>query len=168
VAKAGSEVTRLLIADESELVRSGLRAILEAQPNWQVIAEAVDGEEAIRKAIEAKPDVAIINALLPLISGTEVTRQIRMRCRRIEVLVFMIDEDATQIDALVKAGARGFLNTATLRYDLIEAVEALTSHSPFLTARVTEQLLKSFLKKLSSRSLNVNALCSHSSLNEMG
>ena len=58
---------RLLIADEYEVVRSGLRAILEAQPNWVVVAEAIDGKEAILKAIEVKPDVVVINSVLPLV-----------------------------------------------------------------------------------------------------
>ena len=145
-------MTRLLIADEYEMVRSGLRAILEAQPNWVVVAEAVDGKEAILKAIEAKPDVAVINSVLPLVSGIEVTRQIRMRFRRTEVLVFTIDDSTTQIDALVKAGARGFLTTSTPQDDLIEAVRSLAIHKPFLTARVVEELLKSFLSKSTPRS----------------
>jgi DNA-binding NarL/FixJ family response regulator len=152
VGKGGSAVIRLLIADEHEVVRSGLRAILEAQPNWLVIAEAVDGKEAILKTIEAKPDVAVINSVLPLVSGIEVTRQIRMRFRRTEVLVFAIDDSATQIDALVKAGARGFLTTSTSQDDLIEAVRSLAMHKPFLTAVVVEELLKSFLNKSAPRS----------------
>jgi DNA-binding NarL/FixJ family response regulator len=152
VGIGGSAVTRLLIADEYEVVRSGLRAILEAQPNWVVIAEAVDGKEAILKAIEAKPDVAVINSVLPLVSGIEVTRQIRRRFRRTEVLVFTTDDSAAQIDALVKAGARGFLTTSTPQHDLIEAVQSLSSHKPFLTARVAEELLKAFLNKSSPRS----------------
>jgi DNA-binding NarL/FixJ family response regulator len=152
VGKGGSAVIRLLIADEHEMVRSGLRAILEAQPNWVVVAEAVDGKEAILKAIEGKPDVAVINSVLPLVSGIEVTRQIRKRYRRTEVLVFTIDDSATQIDALVKAGARGILNTSTLQRDLLEAIQCLSSHRPFLTARVAEELLKSFLNKSATRS----------------
>ena len=117
-------MTRLLIAHEHKAVRSGLRAVLEGQPNWVVIAEAVDGKEAILKAIEDKPDVAVINSVLPLISGIEVTRQIRTRLRRTEVLVLRIEDNATQIEALVKAGARGFLTTSTPQEDLIEAVES--------------------------------------------
>src|SRR5436190_4910417 len=152
VGKGGSAVTRLLIADEYEMVRSGLRVTLEAQPNWVVVAEAVDGKEAILKTIEAKPDVAVINSVLPLVSGIEVTRQIRMRFRRTEVLVFAIDDSATQIDALVKAGARGFLTTSTPQDDLIEAVRSLAIHKPFLTAGVVEELLKSFLNKPAPRS----------------
>jgi DNA-binding NarL/FixJ family response regulator len=79
LGESGSAVTRLLIADEREVVRPGLRAILEAQPNWVVVAEAADGKEAILKTIEAKPDVAVISSSLPLVSGIEVTRQIRTR-----------------------------------------------------------------------------------------
>src|SRR5580765_7489443 len=114
------------------MVRSGLRAILEAQPNWVVVAEAVDGKEAILMAIEAKPDVAVINSVLPLVSSIDVTRQIRKRFRRTEVLVFTTDGSATQIDALVKAGARGFLTTSTPQDDLIEAIQSLLIHKPFL------------------------------------
>ena len=152
VGKGGSAETRLLIAHEHEAVRSGLRAVLEGQPNWVVIAEAVDGKEAILKAIEDKPDVAVINSVLPLISGIEVTRQIRTRLRRTEVLVLRIEDNATQIEALVKAGARGFLTTSTPQEDLIEAVESLAIHKPYFTASVTEELLKSFLNKSAPRS----------------
>src|SRR5256885_5397225 len=113
VGKGGSAMIRLLIADEYEVVRSGLRAILEAQPNWVVVAEAINGKEAILKAIEVKPDVAVINSVLPLVGGIEVTRQIRMRFRSTEVRVFAIDDSARQIDALVKAGARGVFTTST-------------------------------------------------------
>ena len=140
-------VTRLLIADENEVVRTGLRAILEAQPDWVVVAEAAHGKDAILKVIETKPHVAVINSSLPLVSSIEVTRQIRSRCRRTEVLAFTIDDNPTQIDALIKAGARGFVTMSMLQHCLVEAVQSLTMHKPFLTARVTEELLASFLAK---------------------
>src|SRR6185295_2148427 len=112
---------RLLIADEYDVVRIGLRAILEAQSGWVVVAEAADGKDAILKAINHKPDVAVINASLPVASGIEVTRQIRSRFRRTEVLVFAIDGDGdpTQLRALIKAGARGFLTISMLRNCLV-------------------------------------------------
>jgi DNA-binding NarL/FixJ family response regulator len=139
-------MTRLLIADEDESVRSGLRAILGAQPNWVVVAEAVDGKDAILKAIEAKPDVAVINSSLPLVSSIEVTRQIRRQSWRTEVVVFTRDDSSTQIEALIKAGARGFVTTSMLQHYLVEAVQSLAIHEPFLTGRVAEELLQSFLK----------------------
>jgi DNA-binding NarL/FixJ family response regulator len=72
-------VTRILIADEHEVARSALRAMLNTRPGWQVFAEAADGIEAILKAFETKPDIAVVDDLLPLVSAVEVTRQIRAR-----------------------------------------------------------------------------------------
>jgi DNA-binding NarL/FixJ family response regulator len=76
-------VTRILIADDHDVVRSGLRAILEAQEGWEVVAEAADGMEAVARAIESHPDVAIIDYSLPVMNGVEVTREIcaRSQCR---------------------------------------------------------------------------------------
>jgi DNA-binding NarL/FixJ family response regulator len=137
----------LLIADENDVVRTGLRAALEVQPDWVVVAEATDGKEAILKAVHAKPDVALINCSLPLVSGIEVTRQIRSRFRRTEVLVFTTESDLNQARALIKAGARGFLTFPMLPTCLVEAVRSLLMHKPFLTADVTEELLASFLRR---------------------
>jgi DNA-binding NarL/FixJ family response regulator len=78
-------MTRLLIADDHEVVRTGLRQILESHPGWEIVAEAQDGKEAVLKAIETKPDVAIIDYSLPLMNGIEVTRQIRARLQGTEV-----------------------------------------------------------------------------------
>ena len=90
-------ITRILIADDHDVVRSGLRAILEAQPNWQVVAEAADGKEAISQALKTMPDVAVLDYALPLINGVEATRQIRARAQRTEVLIFTLHES----DALI-------------------------------------------------------------------
>ena len=137
---------RLLIADEDDVVRTGLRVILEAQPGWMVVAEAADGKDAILKAFDAKPDVVVINSSLPVVNGIEVTRQIRSRLRRTEVLTFT-DGDPTHIKELIKAGARGFLTIPMLQNWLVEAVRSLLMHRPFLTAGVTEELLTSYLRR---------------------
>ena len=81
-------MTRILIADDHEVVRFGLRAILEAHEGWEVVAEACDGKEAIAKAVETSPDVAIIDYSLPVMNGVEATRQIRARVPTAEVLIF--------------------------------------------------------------------------------
>jgi DNA-binding NarL/FixJ family response regulator len=138
-------VTRILIADDHEVVRSGLRAILEAHDGWEVVAEADNGKDAISKAIESKPDVAIIDYSLPLMNGVEATRQIRARLPESEVLIFtMHDSDALLAD-LLEAGARAYLLKSDAKQYLIAAVEALAEHRPFFTGRVSEQLLNSFL-----------------------
>ena len=74
-----SPMTRILIADDHEVVRSGLRSILEAHSGWEIVAEAANGKEAIKKALQTKPDVAVIDYSLPLLNGIEATRQIRKR-----------------------------------------------------------------------------------------
>jgi DNA-binding NarL/FixJ family response regulator len=152
VGESGSAVTRLLIADEHDVVRSGLRVMLEAQPHWEVVAEAVDGEEAILKAIETKPDVAVIDYVLPRVNSIEVTRQIRARLRKTEVLVFTTDDNETLIEEPLRAGARGYLTTSEMQHSLIEAIEALAIHRPFITPNVTEALLASFLARPNRRS----------------
>jgi DNA-binding NarL/FixJ family response regulator len=138
-------VTRILIADDHEVVRSGLRSILEAHEGWAVVAEACDGKEAIGKAAESKPDVAIIDYSLPLMNGIEVTRQIRARVPSAEILIFTMHDSNVLVGELLEAGARAYLLKSDAKRYLIAAVEALSDHKPFFTGRVSEQLLESFL-----------------------
>jgi DNA-binding NarL/FixJ family response regulator len=138
-------VTRILIADDHEVVRSGLRSILEAHEGWAVVAEACDGREAIGKAVESKPDVAIIDYSLPLMNGVEVTRQIRARVPTAEILIFTMHDSNVLVGELLEAGARAYLLKSDAKRYLIAAVEALSDHKPFFTGRVSEQLLESFL-----------------------
>jgi DNA-binding NarL/FixJ family response regulator len=134
-----------MIADDHEVVRSGLRSILEAQPNWEVVAEATDGKEAIQKAIVTKPDVAILDYSLPVFNGIEATRQIRTRVPQTEVLIFTMHESETLMRNLLQAGARGYLLKSDAKQLLITAVQSLAAHKPFFNSRVSETLLESFL-----------------------
>jgi DNA-binding NarL/FixJ family response regulator len=141
-----TQVTRILIADDHDVIRSGLRSILEAHPNWKVVAEASDGKDAILKAIEAKPDVAVLDYSLPLVNGVEATRQIHARLPRTEILIFTMHDNEALINELLKAGARGYLLKSDANRDLVAAIEALEIHKPFFTAKVSEALLESFLR----------------------
>jgi DNA-binding NarL/FixJ family response regulator len=142
-----SASTRILIADDHEVVRSGLRNILEAQAKWEVVAEARDGREAVQKAAETKPDVAVVDYSLPLINGIEVTRQIRAHSPKTEILIFTMHDNETLIQELLKAGARGYLLKSDAKLYLINAIEALAKHKPYFTAKVSEALLESFLSR---------------------
>lgn len=138
-------MTRILIADDHDVVRSGLRAILEAQLGWEVVGEAATGREAIDLALSLKPDVVVMDYGLPLMNGIEVTRNIKTRVPGAEILIFtMHDTDELIRDAL-EAGARGFLLKSDARRFLIAAVECLAAHKPFFTGKVSDTLLKSFL-----------------------
>ena len=94
-------MTRILIADDHDVVRTGLRTILEAQPGWEVVGDVANGRDAIEQAVATRPDVAVLDYGLPLVNGIEVTRQIRARVPGIEVLIFtMHDTDDLIREAL--------------------------------------------------------------------
>ena len=143
-------MTRILIADDHDVVRSGLRSILEAHPGWEIVAEAANGREAIKKALETKPDVAVIDYSLPLLNGIEATRQIRKRQPHTEVLIFTMHDEEILIRSVLEAGALGYLLKADAKRYVVAAVEALAEHKPFFTARVSQTLLASFLGKTAS------------------
>ena len=140
----GTPLIRILIADDHEIVRLGLRSILDAQPNWEVVAEAADGKQAIARAMETRPDVAVIDYSLPLINGIEVTRQLRSRLPATEVLIFTMHDSEMLVDELLTAGARGYLLKSDATDYLVRAVEAVAAHKPFFTDQVSEILLHSY------------------------
>lgn len=138
-------MTRILIADDHDVVRSGLHTILSSQPGWEVVAEAEDGKRAVELAAETQPNVAILDYQLPIMNGIEATREIRAFHPQTEVLIFTMHESEPLIRELLEAGARGYLLKSDARRFLIAAVEALARHQPFFTGRVSEALLSAFL-----------------------
>jgi DNA-binding NarL/FixJ family response regulator len=140
-------VTRILIADDHEVVRDGLRKLLEAHPNCEVVAEAADGREAVAKALEVTPDIAVVDYSLPLINGIEVTRQIRSRLPTTEVLIFSMHDNEKIFDELLRAGARGYVLKSDAKLHLLDAIDSLAAHRPFFSSQVSEALLTSFRRK---------------------
>jgi DNA-binding NarL/FixJ family response regulator len=138
-------MTTILIADDHAVVRSGLRALLSEQPNWQVVAEAADGKEAVAQVLKTAPDVAIIDYSLPILNGVEVTRQVRRRSPGTEVIIFTMHDNNNLIRDLLKAGALGYLLKSDAKRLLLTAVETVAEHKPFFTGMVSETLLQSFL-----------------------
>ena len=114
---------RILIADNYDVVRCGLRAVFEAHTNWHVVAEAVDGKEAVEKAFETKPDIAVLGYSLRLINGIEATRHIREQLPNTEVLIFTMHDDDSFVRHLLAAGARGYLLKSDANHRLLAAVD---------------------------------------------
>jgi DNA-binding NarL/FixJ family response regulator len=128
-----SNMKRILIADDHEAVRSGLRALLEGRAGWEVVAEAHDGKEAVAGAIEKRPDVAIVDYSMPFMTGVEVARRIREQKLTTEILIFtMHDSNVLALQAF-EAGARAFVLKSDANKMLVAAVESLIVHKPFYT-----------------------------------
>jgi DNA-binding NarL/FixJ family response regulator len=131
---------RILIADDHEAVRSGLRALLEGRAGWEVVAEAHDGNEAVAGAIEKRPDVAIVDYSMPFMTGVEVTRRIREQQQATEILIFtMHDSNLLALQAF-EAGARAFLLKSDANKMLLAAVESLIVHKSFYSGAFSSEL----------------------------
>jgi len=130
---------RILIADDHDAVRCGLRAVLEERPGWNVVAEAADGRTAFETALEERPDVAIVDFFMPRMTGVEIARQLKKHCKEIGVLIFSAHESEVLAQEAFQAGARGFLVKSDANKLLIAAVEALVAGRPFVGGRLYVQ-----------------------------
>jgi DNA-binding NarL/FixJ family response regulator len=137
---------RILIADDHEIVRRGLRALVENQPNWTVAGEAVTGRDAIEKAKQTTPDVAIIDIGMPELNGLEATRQILKLLPQTEVLILTMHESEQIVREVLAAGARGYVLKSDAGKDLVAAVDALCQHRTFFSSKVSEMLLHTYLR----------------------
>ena len=138
---------QILLADDHEVVRKGLRALLEAHRGWKVIAEATDGREAVEKATDMHPDVAIVDIGMPSLNGLEATRQIVKKAPRTRVLVLTMHDANPLIQQVVKAGARGYVLKSDVASDLVSAVEALCRDQTFFTSKVSQVILDRYVGK---------------------
>jgi DNA-binding NarL/FixJ family response regulator len=137
---------RILIADDHSMVRRGLRALLESQPGWVVVDEAVNGREAVTKAKELKPDVVILDISMPELNGMEATGQIRKATPKTEVLILTVHESERVVREVLEAGARGYVMKSDADQQLIAAVQALSRHEVFFTPKVEQMVLAGYLR----------------------
>src|SRR6266568_7946995 len=138
--------TRILLADDHEVVRKGLRALLETHAGYEVVGEAVDGREAIEMAARLRPEVAILDVSMPDISGLEATRQIVDENPQVKVLILTIHDSQYMASEALRAGARGYVLKSDAGLDLLQALESLGQNKPFFTPKVAELVLEGFKK----------------------
>lgn len=122
---------RILIVDDHEVVRQGIRTILKARPQWEVCGEAANGKEAIDQAKNLEPDVIIMDITMPEMSGIEATREITKRKLPGAVLIFTMHESSNLSETVREAGARGFVLKSHAARDLLDALEALMGGGTF-------------------------------------
>ncbi len=145
---------RILLADDHTLVRQGLRKILEARQDWEVVAEASDGRSAASLAIEHKPDVALLDIGMPLLNGIEATRQITRRAPQVKVLILSMHADEAYVTQALHAGARGYLLKDSADTDLVRALTAVIEGKSFFSPAVARVLLDDYVRSLAERGLS--------------
>ena len=137
---------RILVADDHEVVRQGVRTLLEAQPAWDVCGEAADGREAVEMTKRLKPDVIILDITMPKLNGLEATRQILKADPKARVLILTMHESDQVVREVLDAGARGYVLKSDAGRNLIAAVEALWLHNSFFTSKVAEMVMNGYRK----------------------
>jgi DNA-binding NarL/FixJ family response regulator len=133
---------RILVADDHDVVRRGLRAILEAEPGWEVVADVANGRGAVERSRELAPDVAVVDVSMPELSGFEATRRLLEVSPDTKVLILSMHESDEVIREAVKAGARGYVLKSDAGRDLVAALRAVAAGRTFFTSRVTEIVVK--------------------------
>ena len=144
---------RILLADDHTVVRQGLRKLLEERPDWEVIAEAGDGREAVRLAEQHKPDVAILDVAMPLLNGIEATRQIARRVPGTRVLVLSMHADEAYVTQILQAGATGYLLKDSADVDLLKAVEEAAQGRSFFSPAIARVMLDDYVRQLADKGI---------------
>lgn len=141
---------RILLADDHSVVRQGFSAILRAQADMDVIAEATNGREAIEKARELQPDVIVMDVAMPELNGIEATRRIQEEAPRSRVLALSMHKDAVYVREILRAGARGYLLKDSIDTDFISAVRAVARGDGYISPAVSEAVLSDYRKHVTN------------------
>jgi len=136
---------RLLIADDHGVVRGGLRLLLERQPDFEVVAEAADGVEAVEQALAHRPDLCILDVSMPKRTGLQAAREIRAHAPEVAVLMLSMHDDERYLFEALKAGAGGYVLKHQADHDLVAAVRAVGRGEPFLTGDAQRSLVRAWL-----------------------
>jgi DNA-binding NarL/FixJ family response regulator len=133
---------RIMVADDHEVVRQGIRAVLLTQPDWQVCAEAGNGQEAVEKAASSKPDIVVLDIAMPVLNGLEAARQILSAHPGAKILVLSMHDSEQVVRQVVEAGAAGYILKSDAGRDLVNAIVALQRNKTFFSSRVADLVLE--------------------------
>ncbi|HEY1660013.1 MAG TPA: response regulator transcription factor [Candidatus Sulfotelmatobacter sp.] len=142
---------RILVADDHEVARKGVRSLLEEHAGWEVCGEAKDGREAVEFANQLKPDILLLDIGMPNLNGLDAARQILAINPDARILILTIHDSEQVVREVLAAGARGFLLKSDAGRDLVAAVEALQNRRTFFTSKVAQMMLDGYLRPFEER-----------------
>lgn len=140
------EKIRILLADDHTILRSGIRSLLEDEPGLSVIGEAEDGRIAVSMACKLKPDVVIMDIAMPLLNGLEATRQIKIQCPGVKVLILSMHDNEEYIRQVLEAGAMGYILKDAAARELISAIKSVYRGEAVLSPAVTRLVIEDYLR----------------------
>ena len=148
----------IMLADDHPLLRQALRNVLETQTDFKIIAEASDGEEAVRRAVELVPNVVIMDISMPKLNGLEATQQIKAKCPSIAILVLTVHDDSEHILSILEAGAAGYLTKSVFGEEVIHAVRGVVAGEAVLSASISQQIIKYALRHVVTKRLPLDTV----------
>ena len=150
---------RIILADDHTIFRQGLLALLNSQEDFEVVAEASHGREAIAKVAELKPDLVIIDIGMPELNGIEATKQIMKDFPRTKIIVLTMHNDKRFILKMLQAGANGYLLKDTIFEDLVQAIQSVHAGQSYLSPKITSTVIEDYLQKcMANKSTDVDDL----------
>src|ERR1051326_2542504 len=138
---------RILIADDHAILRSGLRLLINAQADMEVVAEAPDGEKAVQAAQETSPDVAVLDLTMPGGGGMKALQEIKRKCRKTRVLVLTMHDDAAYLRSVLACGASGYILKRSVDSELLAAIRAVHRGGTFVDPSLAKILVQDVLAK---------------------
>jgi len=138
---------RILVADDHQLFRNGVRALLQSHVGWEICGEASTGCEAVAKAKELTPDIVILDLSMPDLNGADAARRIRMASKNAEILILSVHYSDQLIREIIDAGAHGYVLKTDSDRDLLLAVESLARHKPFFTSKAKRVIHNEFIRE---------------------
>jgi DNA-binding NarL/FixJ family response regulator len=138
---------RILIADDHDVVRAGIRLLIEKESGWEVCGEAADGRQAVVLAEKLRPDVVVLDLTMPELNGLEAARQIKRRLPQVEVVMLTAHENEDLVHQVFDVGARSYIVKTEAAKNLIPAVRSAYAHKPFFTSKVSEIVFARYLDR---------------------
>ena len=142
---------RIPLADDHNVMRRGLRLLLESQDGFSVVAEAADGRQAVEQAVATKPDVVVLDIAMPHLSGTEAAQRITEELPSTAIVILSMHSDEGYVLRALKAGAKGYLLKDSAEGDLIEAIKAVGQGKAFFSPEVSRMLVEDYVREIKAR-----------------
>src|SRR5580658_3810263 len=143
-SRLGINTVKILVADDHDIIRRGLKQLLASRPGWEVCGEAKTGREAVALAEQLKPEIVVMDVSMPELNGLEAARKIHKLFPKTGILILTLHFSDQLVRDIVEAGARAYIMKSDADRDLVSAVEALANHRTFFKPRAAEMLLNGF------------------------